>query len=432
MKTTSTSSRLSTVILGTLANLAAPLSTLVTGPLLARALGPSGRGLVTALLSPLALANLMFTLGVPEALIYFVASGRITAARARRIALLGGLGCALVAASMLLISSPYLFRAQPQSIAPFRLLLFTLPLSLVFSAVRGVAQAQQRFNLVNIERVTGALLRLLAICLLVLIHALTPLSAVWVSVVAPILASLVLLAVLRSVESTQRTPVQLGPFFHYAAAVATGTFGGLMIMRLDQVLMVSLTSPAELAYYSVAASLAELPLAAVAACRDLAFSLAAEQDNPHIIARFCRLTCLLVGIICLTGALVTPFALPLLFGRNYSPAIHMTQVLLLGTLGRAITTVIGAGLMTIRWNWFRSSIQMGGAALTAVLILALVPRWGGMAAAWVTTLTYAVLASVSLAVYVKASNLSLRQCLLPTRQDVETIKSACKVFLSAD
>jgi O-antigen/teichoic acid export membrane protein len=61
-------SRLRTLVLSSFAYLVVPLSALMTGPLLARSLGPEGRGLMAALLAPLALANVLFTFGVPDAL----------------------------------------------------------------------------------------------------------------------------------------------------------------------------------------------------------------------------------------------------------------------------------------------------------------------------------------------------------------------------
>ena len=422
-------SNFKTFLFSSAANLAAPLSTLITGPLLARALGPDGRGIMAALFAPLALANLMFTLGVPDALTYFVAGGRLAAKKAIQIALGGGSLCAAAACSALLISEPYLFRNQKQWLPSFNLLLLSLPVTLAFSAIRGIIQGRRQFSLINKERVSGAVLRLFALAGLVSVHLLTPMDAVWVSVASGAIGSLFLFpGLLRDIREPLNSEA-IGPVAHYAGAAALGTVGGLLVIRLDQVLMVSLTTHAELAYYAVAASLSELPLTVVSASRDMAFSMAAERDDPRIIARFCRLTVLSIGIICASGALATPIILPLLFGRAFSPAIGMAEILLAGTVGRAVTTVIGAGLMTTGATWLRSVLQLGGAALTAALLFAFVPRWGGIGAAWVTTLTYAALALASLLVYVQSTGLSLRQCLVPMASDIHDLKSMAKLAL---
>jgi O-antigen/teichoic acid export membrane protein len=419
-------SRLRTVLFSSLANLAFPLTTFITGPLLARALGPDGRGLMAALLAPLSLANLMFTLGMPDALAFFVARGSLTAKKALQIAVAGGLACSALACIVLFFSAPYLFRNQMRYLPLFDLLLLTLPVTLTFSAVRGIVQGRRQFALINKERIAGALLRLIVLAVLVALNVLNPIDAVWVSVASVSVASAFLLVGLAKDKRAPASAQSTGSVVHYAGAVALGTFAGLIVIRLDQALMVSLTTPAELAYYAIAVSLAELPLTVVGASRDLAFSLAAEREDPQIVARYCRLTLTACGIICLAAGLATPIVLPLLFGRSFSPAIPMVEILLAGTLGRAVTTVIGAGLMTVGKTWLRSAIQLAGAAMTVTLLFAFVPQWGGIGAAWVTTLTFALLACGSMLVYVQSTGLRFAQCLVPTAADMQYLKGAVK------
>jgi O-antigen/teichoic acid export membrane protein len=376
-----------------------------------------------------ALAGVLFTLGVPEALTYFVASGKLAGKSTRKIASIAGLVCAIAGCVTLFFFAPHLFRGQPRNILAFHLLLFSLPATLLFAAYRGIAQGRQLFRMINRERVFSALLRLALIGALVFYHALSPAAAVWVTILSGLMGSLFLIPAVHD-QSAAISRMDLAAFTSYAGSAALANFGGLLVIRLDQVLMVSLTSRSELAFYAVAASLAELPLAVVSACRDLAFSVAAERDDPLVIARFCRLTLLVMIITCLAGGLATPFVLPPLFGKSFSPACGMAEILLLGTVARAVTAVIGAGLMTVGRTWIRSGIQIGGAGLTALLIFALVPRWGGMGAAITTALTYAALAAASLFVYARATGVTARQCLVPELADIRNLRSAAILTFS--
>jgi len=420
-------SRLRTLVLSSFAYLVVPLSALMTGPLLARSLGPEGRGLMAALLAPLALANVLFTFGVPDALTYFVGGGRIGSRRAIEIALAGGVLCAAVGYAALRLYESYLFRHQPEWIPTFNLLLLTLPVTLVFSALRGIVQGHQEFSRINSERVSAVVVRLLPLAILAGLDRLTAVNAVWLSVASGACASLFLLPGIQtdSIAPRQSQSVRqpVGPVAQYAGAAALATFGGLVVMRLDQVLMISLTTAPELAFYAVAASISELPLTVVAASRDLAFSLSAERADPQIVARFCRLTLLTIGLVCFAAALATPQLLPLLFGKAFSPAIAMTEVLFAGTVGRAVTAVVGVGLMTTGSTWLRSGIQVAGALLTALLLFVLVPHWGGMGAALVTSVTYTVLAAASLMVYLPSTRLTLSDYLIPTATDLRDLRS---------
>jgi O-antigen/teichoic acid export membrane protein len=401
-----------------LGNLALPLSALVTGPLLARALAPEGRGLMAALLAPISLANLMFTLGMPESMIYHVAKGRLSGRSALKIGLAGGLICGVIACAAMLLASPYLLRAQPQYLPVIRLLLLTLPVSLVFAALRGIVQARQGFATIRNERLAGVFLRLLLLTAFVMGGLLTPINATWISVLSGILGSLLLIPALRRPLQERSASASLTQVARYAGAVAVGTLSGLLILRLDQVLMISLTTHAELGYYAVAASLAEVPLTVVVAIRDVVFTLATEQEDPHLVARLCRITLLSIATVCLVAALLTPVLVPLLFGHQFMPSVRMVEILLVGTVASAVTAVIGAGLMSAGKAWVRSVIQLGGATLTAVLLFLFVPRGGGLAASWVTAFTYAALAFASVVFFSRLSGLSIRECLVPTRADL--------------
>src|SRR5437868_3750154 len=63
----------SALVRTTVASLAVPAAAVLTGPILARELGPGGRGELAALIAPLMFATLVANFGIPEALTYTVA-----------------------------------------------------------------------------------------------------------------------------------------------------------------------------------------------------------------------------------------------------------------------------------------------------------------------------------------------------------------------
>jgi O-antigen/teichoic acid export membrane protein len=79
--------------------------------------------------------------------------------------------------------------------------------------------------------------------------------------------------------------------------------------------------------------------------------------------------------------------------------------------------------MTTGSTWLRSGIQVAGALLTALLLFVLVPHWGGMGAALVTSVTYTVLAAASLMVYLPSTRLTLSDYLIPTATDLRDLRS---------
>lgn len=403
-------------------NMALPLSALVTGPLLARALAPEGRGLMVTLLAPISLANLMFTLGVPDSMTYHVAKGNLKGRNAVKIGLTGGIVCGVIASAVMLLATPYLLRKLPQYLPEMHLLILTLPVSLGFASLRGIVQGRHQFGVIRNERFIGVLFRLSLLAAFVLGGLLNPVNATWISVLSAIAGSGILIPTLCRFSREPSSGACGVRVAKYASATAVGTLGGLLVVRLDQTLMISLTTHAQLGYYAVAASLADVPLTVVAGIRDVSFTFVAEHGDPRLAARLCRVTLLLIGLVCLAVGLLSPKIIPLLFGQEFRPSIRMVQILLFGTVASTVTAILGAGLMSMGKPWILSRIQFSGAALTAALLFMFVPHGGGLAASWVTSITYTTLALVSLSAYSYCSRVRVHECLIPTRLDLSQIR----------
>lgn len=397
-----------------------PLSAIVTGPLIARALGPEGRGLMAALLAPVSLANLMFTFGLPESLNYHLARGRLSIRGAVRASVLGGALAGLTAAAVVFVAAPALLHDYPDAVTQVRLLGLTLPITIAFAAYRGAWQGRRRVDRINRERVLGVLSRLLILVLLVALGDLTPENAAWVSVLCGILGSLVLL---RGLDAAQPrgNEVRLRSVYTYAAAASVGTLGGFLVLRLDQTLLTPLAGARELGFYAVAVSLAELPLSFVTGIRDTVATVAADTDDPAFAGRTSRLTVAALLPVSALGCLVAPVAIPLLFGQAFTPAVLMTQILFAGCVASGAAAVLGAGLMAAGRPGLRSLCQGLGALATVPLLLVLVPVLGGRGAALATALTYVLLAGLMAVLLARSTAVGVRECLVPRRSDYQVL-----------
>ena len=408
------------------ANLSLPMTSLLTGPLLARTLGPDGRGAMAALLAPISLINLALTLGGPEAMTYFVARGRLD----RRRAILAALGAALVcgAAAILILapSSHWILRHYPSLRTEYYLLLLTLPLTLGFATVRGAVNGLRRFDVVNIERASGAVIRLAALVSAASLGLLTASSAAWITVLSALVGSLALIPAFLKGPFNPSGNADLADFSRYAGRSALGTTGTFAVFKLDQTLMVPLAGSSQLGFYAVAVSLAELPVFAVNAIQDIVFAVAAEADDREVPARISRISTLVMIPVCTIAGLAAPFALPLLFGDAFRPAVVMTEILLAGTVPLTVTALLGAGLLSQGRAGTRSLVQIAGGVLTVVLVVLLVPPFGGVGAAIASLATYSGLALATAIAYSRTTSLPLRRCLVPTRADLDDVRSGAR------
>jgi O-antigen/teichoic acid export membrane protein len=404
-------------------NLAIPASAVLTGPILARALGPAGRGALAAVLSPLQLVPLVVTFGLPQALIYVVATGRASTSQARRLALTLGAGAGAISAAGIIALTPTLLHRYPHQQHVLIVLSLTLPVIMALGSLRYVAQGTGHYELMTRERWFSVLVRLILITIFALVGALTIAAAAWFTHGVAVLATLLLLPVyrLRGKGSGHRkgSEPRLTRFVvRYGLVTWMGTVGGVLVTRLDQVLLTPLAGPRELGYYAVAVSVAEVPLVALLAISDVVFTASADRGNSDLVARASRATILGSVPLCIAGVLLAPLVVPPIFGSGFEPSVRMTQVLFVATIPNAIALVLTSGLLAAGRPGFASRAQLTAAAVTVTALLLLVPPLGAIGAAYASLLAYAtaaILVSVGLA---RVSNLQLREFLVPRRADL--------------
>jgi O-antigen/teichoic acid export membrane protein len=323
-----------------------------------------------------------------------------------------------------------LLRGEPDYlILPYRLIACTLPVTLAIAALRGIVQGRQGYLYINAERISGTLIRLLALVALIACGVLTPVIAAWASLLSALVGSLILLPMFWRPNQVQPPHVPMTKsVLQFCGGAAFGTIGGYLVVALDQALMIPLGGSEQLGYYAVAAAIAELPIAAVGAVRDLVFTVSAERNDAKMAAGACRVTMLVLVPTCAIAALAVPYILPLLYGRAFVPAVRMTQLLLCGTVGSAVTALLGAGLMGAGYPRQRSVILLCGAIFTVALIFLLVPSYGGMGAAWATIVTYTALACATAIAYSRSTGVRLWDCLIPTRLEIIELTSRLRTL----
>jgi O-antigen/teichoic acid export membrane protein len=210
-----------------------------------------------------------------------------------------------------------------------------------------------------------------------------------------------------------------------------GTVGGVLVMRLDQVLLTPLAGPKELGFYAVAVSVAEVPLLALLAVRDVIFSATADRDDPTIVARAARATIMLSVPLCLIGILLAPLLLPPIFGAGFGPSVRMAQVLFLGTIPNGVAMVLSAGLLASGRPGLASRAQLAAAGVTVVALFALVPSLGAIGAAYASLIAYLVSALLVSLALVRVSGLKPRDFLVPRHADLVDIVTRVRGRLSA-
>jgi O-antigen/teichoic acid export membrane protein len=412
----------------TLAQVALPLTSLISGPILARTLGPDGRGVYAAVLSPLLVLSFVANVGLPDATTYAVARLRIP--KPHVVAVLGKvtLAYSIVAAGLLIGFAPLLLHRTPQGVTLLQVTALTLPAQMFLTILRQTTSGSADFKWRNVERALSALLRLVGLVLFAIVGWLTVASSVWVTVITSLVGVPILLVALfgprvwpelkSDPQVRHERPHLTRELMRYGFRGWGGTFAYLVNWRLDQAVMVVLVDAKQLGYYAVAVSLAELPQTAFIQLRNILFAESARRDDMLLVARGCRVLIAFTVVMAVAGAAISPVLVPLMFGHAFEPAVLMSQILLVGTIPFLVGQVLNGGLMSLGQPFRASAGQLIGAVFTLTGLFTLCPHIGAVGAAWTSLAAYTVNAVVVATIFCRETGIRPRQLLLITRGDL--------------
>ena len=183
--------------------------------------------------------------------------------------------------------------------------------------------------------------------------------------------------------------------------------------RMDILMLNQLSSFEQVGYYSLATQIAEQLWHIPFAIEMIILSRSANTtDNQFLhqkVASIFRVS-LIFGLI--SSAIlffIAPFIIPLIFGKEFIPTVTMIRTILPGILilvGFRIlnSRLIGMGKPQVAIYTFVPALL-----INFILNLILLPRYGGLGAAWATNVSYAVGSIAFLFVYARITKMSARQ-----------------------
>lgn len=173
-------------------------------------------------------------------------------------------------------------------------------------------------------------------------------------------------------------------------------FAGLLLMRLDQLMIEAIRGPAEVGVYSVASRLAESWYFLVTAIVTSTFPAIIRQRERNASTYMLRLSQLMVGlvgigylVIALTTVVATPIV-NLLFGADYAAAAGILVVLIWSGLFVCLGIASGSWIMAegrVHLNLYRHVLAV---VVNIALNTLLIPAHGGLGAAVATLMALAV------------------------------------------
>jgi O-antigen/teichoic acid export membrane protein len=324
------------------ARMALLLCTAATSALLARALGPDGRGAVAVALG-LSLVLIQFgTFGVASANPYFVAREPDTRQRliANSVALAIGTGLllALVGIGVMLVTPSVLRGVGWTNLA---IALAGVPAALLALFLQSILLGEGRTVAYNVVELAIALLTLAALAAFEVTVGIDVRLAIAVLVASRVLAAASFLALTAGgVHSIRPDPALLRRMLTYGLRVYAATLLGYLVVRFDMLLVNAYRGPKEAGFYAVAVSLGDaLSILPAAVGINLFAHIARGSDDAKSAQAF-RAAGVLYLALCAAITLLAGPLIRLVYGPDFAQAARLFWWLSPGVFCYGMLTIL--------------------------------------------------------------------------------------------
>jgi O-antigen/teichoic acid export membrane protein len=397
--------------------------------ILARALGPSGRGTIAFITVTVLVAARVAGLGMGEATAFFVA--RRPEARGALFvnAVIFMLGSALLAATVACGALVALGEDRPAGIGGRELAIIAAAtlISALGDAGYVFLLGSGRLRAVALITASASWLYPLFLVALWSTVGLTVLRAALAWAAAESARALVYLGQSkRGLPLRRPHPGLLVEAIRFGSRAWIGSLARFLNFRTDQLLMGFLASEAALGIYAVAVNASEVLLYLPAATATALLPAAARTEGglrTEQALRAFRSAAVVTAAAALVGALLGPVLLPLIFGAAFEGSVTPFLWLLPGALGFAATAVFSYALVAGASPGLSSVGPLVSLALGVVLDLILIPRFGASGAAAAASAAFLAGGCAALAAFRHRNRFAWRSLLLPRRGDLVVFRA---------
>jgi O-antigen/teichoic acid export membrane protein len=399
---------------------------LLTSVLVARLLGPDGKGAYALVLLFASIFVFFSSLGLHHAAAFFLGRKDFPPAEVLGHTLLSLAAVTTLAVAAAALVGPLLAGTLFPGVAP-GLLAWGMPLivgQLAFGYLAQILLGRNEiggYNLVQILR--GALLLLVAGPVLLAGYGVAGiLGGESLSFLAG--AGLAFVLVRRQIRTIaiRINPHYLRASLRYGLTVHAGHALSFFHYRTALLLLSALSTPAAVGLYSVAAGVAgNLSLLSHGAATALFPRISSDPDatqTRELTPLVLRTTLLVTGTAGAILALVGPWLIVMVFGRPFAGSARALQVLLPGAIALCAWSILdsyfkGAGRPL--WSTLTTGLAV---AVGGALSLWWIPTYGVLGASAASSLGYVASLLMALAAYSRLSGIGLPAVLLPRRADL--------------
>lgn len=382
------------------AKIAAAVLGILVAAIVARTLGPEGRGSLAAVMALAGIGTQFANLGLHSSNTYFLARDRGLLTTIVANSILVSVVCGAIAATALGAIAWWTGVAQSAGFGLFALALLSIPLGLAYLLLVNLLVALSsvgRFNQIEIGLKIATLGLTLAA---VAIHATGAMSFLAAAMTAQFIAlAAVWLSLGQKLSGLKASSIgllrQQVPF---AFRSYLSAFLAFLLLRVDVLMVQRLSGNAEAGFYSIAVAMADLIYMLPAAAGMLLFPRLSVTADGNSRRRATWKLLLVIGLAMsgmgLVAALLAAPAISLVFGPSYLPAAPMFYVLVVAIVAYGMNNIVSNHLAAEGLPWIGVWVWGVGLAVNVALNLLWIPNLGGRGAALASAVAYAIVLAI--------------------------------------
>lgn len=392
--------------------------------MLARLLGPSGKGVYALAVLAADLLLAFVHAGVGSAAVHDYGKGRLTL---REIVpaffwLSAGLGLGSIAAYLL--AAPWLQRTVLREVPPGLALaaVMTVPVGILAKYLNYLQLARNRIAEYNWVYVSPNLVAVLGLAVLAAAGKLSVATAVCVWIASQVVQTVVAAALaLRGVKLTWRLKASAArSLLSYGMRVQMVMIANQLHYRGDLLLLGYFRNSAQVGLYTIAVGIGSLLTFLPESIGVVLFRRVSADaaDRSEVSAIAGRLTLVIMLVAAGVAALAAPWLVPLVYGSKFVPSVAGVWALLPGIVGLGLFKVVSSDLMGRGRPGLVGAMSFTGLAVNVLANLILIPRYSFVGAAAASSISYCLLSAMVVISFLRMTKLPAREVLLPRPADL--------------
>ena len=410
---------------------------LLIGIIIARTLGPSGKGLLAIIAMVGTVVLILTNLGIGAFNAYAISNKSVKKEDIIGNSFWLGLMIGTIGFLIILILAlnfPIFFRNIPRSY----LLIYLLSLPFMFwsNFFSSILTGEQKFRKLNIFIIIGQAVNLVGVALLLLVFKLNVFYVlVWYASVNIINALLPMGFIFLTDDFHFSFDLKvLKKSLDYGFKICLVGIFSFLILRVDLYMVNFFKGAAEAGFYSLASSFGSIFFILPSSIAMVIFPKIniEKKQKKESIAKYSRISLFLVSLMAIGTLLFIKLIIGLLYGQAFLPSVQPIIFLLPGLIAWSVVVVLGQYFFSIGYplkltiSWFLVAI------LNIVLNFIYIPQYGMIAAALSSTVSYVLALCFYYYFFNKETGLGFYDVFVPRKAEIMDIFNRVRGFLRKD